>query len=460
MVLATMRLAYPCPWLGTCCRFIEHATHPRSPSQLKGAKRVTQPHSPSGHSILHTHTHTHSRASRPPPHPPPLARPARSPHPIPPIPNQRGLTCHCLGLCSRVPCAGWFCSASWVTPLAAERECSSRETPPPLVPFSVAPPPLPLTAPPPLCVLASIHSPATLATARRECVPPPTPNPQPSRPPTFHARSHTLSHRLSLTVIGSAGAALLPWGNTSSIYEVLSICRFILGMGVGGMYPMSAAKVAEEGDKPPDATKIGWSFFWQTPGSLLPYLVGWTLSAHAFDDMSTSLKFRIVLGLGCIPSGVVLINEWLTPPEPLSEEAKAHKAGWHKAGGTSGTWHTIMSHPKYLYQLIGTGGSWFLYDISYYGTAIFQPQILESIFNTTDLSYVNAATPLACLDFPRGVIYNGHAHLLTPTHLHSLTNSLTYTHSLTHSRCSHHRTSQPLTRFTPTRSHQLTPPAS
>lgn len=99
--------------------------------------------------------------------------------------------------------------------------------------------------------------------------------------------------------------------------------------------------------------------------SFFRYLVGWTLSAPAFDAMSTSVKFRIVLGLGCIPSGVVLINELLTPPEPLSAAAKAHKAGWHQAAGASGTWHTITSHPKYLYQLIGTGGSWFLYDISY-----------------------------------------------------------------------------------------------
>ena len=35
---------------------------------------------------------------------------------------------------------------------------------------------------------------------------------------------------------------------------------------------------------------------------------------------------------------------------------------------------------RYWRQLIGTGGSWFLFDISYYGTAIFQPIIIQAIF--------------------------------------------------------------------------------
>jgi PHS family inorganic phosphate transporter-like MFS transporter len=186
---------------------------------------------------------------------------------------------------------------------------------------------------------------------------------------------------LSLTLVGSLGAAVLPWGSASTIYAVLSGCRFILGIGVGGMYPLSAAKVAES-DAKVDATKIGWSFFFQAPGSMLPYVVGWILSAKAFDAVPTSLKFRVVLGLGCIPAGVVFLNELMTkPPAPSAAVEGAPKRK------SKSMRQTIRDHPEYLTQLIGTGGTWFLYDISYYGTAIFQPQILQSIFETDTLSY-------------------------------------------------------------------------
>eukprot|EP00035_Acanthoeca_spectabilis_P023853 m.451240 g.451240 ORF g.451240 m.451240 type:complete len:448 (-) comp20118_c0_seq1:6-1349(-) len=189
---------------------------------------------------------------------------------------------------------------------------------------------------------------------------------------------------LGLTVTGSLGAAVLPWGTDSSIYSVLSACRFVLGVGVGGMYPLSAAKVAES-DTDADPTKIGWSFFYQAPGSMLPYVVGWILSAEAFNDTSTSIKFRIILGLGCIPAGVVFLNELFTKPKQSAGDVASQASRTPRRAMS--LWGRINSHPEYLKQLIGTGGTWFLYDISYYGTAIFQPQILQSIFNTDTLSY-------------------------------------------------------------------------
>eukprot|EP00038_Savillea_parva_P012521 m.205201 g.205201 ORF g.205201 m.205201 type:complete len:445 (-) comp22856_c0_seq1:84-1418(-) len=189
---------------------------------------------------------------------------------------------------------------------------------------------------------------------------------------------------LGLTAIGSIGAALGPWGEIETLWGILCGFRFILGMGVGGMYPLSAAKVAETGSDV-DATRIAWSFLFQVPGGMIPYIIGWILTASCFDSTSTSVKFRLVLGLGCIPAILVFLNELFTPPPP---ESKAHAAAIKAAGGgTASLWRTIRSHPDYLWQLIGTGGSWFLYDVTCYGTSVFQPQILESIFNTTKLSY-------------------------------------------------------------------------
>ena len=50
---------------------------------------------------------------------------------------------------------------------------------------------------------------------------------------------------LSLTVFGALFSAILPWGSTSTVYAIISACRFILGVGVGGIYPCAAIKAAE-----------------------------------------------------------------------------------------------------------------------------------------------------------------------------------------------------------------------
>ena len=95
----------------------------------------------------------------------------------------------------------------------------------------------------------------------------------------------------ALVVGGTLGAALCTWGPPTDVYIVLAICRFICGVGIGGIYPMSAAISHEAGEPEPgewcaedaeqggravsvgDASqlRVGWAFFWQTPGAMLPY---------------------------------------------------------------------------------------------------------------------------------------------------------------------------------------------
>lgn len=50
---------------------------------------------------------------------------------------------------------------------------------------------------------------------------------------------------LSFVVVAALASALLTWGSSDSVYGVLALCRFVLGFGVGGIYPMAAATAAE-----------------------------------------------------------------------------------------------------------------------------------------------------------------------------------------------------------------------
>lgn len=77
----------------------------------------------------------------------------------------------------------------------------------------------------------------------------------------------------ALTFVGVLGSAAFTWGD--HVYEILMACRFLIGVGVGGKYPLSAvlrAEACEEGgeDAGSTATDVAKGFFWQTPGAMLP----------------------------------------------------------------------------------------------------------------------------------------------------------------------------------------------
>lgn len=56
-------------------------------------------------------------------------------------------------------------------------------------------------------------------------------------------RNAAMTLTLSLVAIGAIGSAAFSWGNPTAVYITIIVCRFFLGIGVGGVYPLSATKV-------------------------------------------------------------------------------------------------------------------------------------------------------------------------------------------------------------------------
>ena len=214
---------------------------------------------------------------------------------------------------------------------------------------------------------------------------------------------------LALVVGGALASAALSWGSLDGLYAVICIARFIIGMGVGGIYPLAAATTAESksessGSKEEDdralISRVGWAFFWQTPGSMAPYVFGFLLLA--FPDSTpdlTSLQFRLVLAMGAVPAAIVW---WATY---TSAESEAYKKAQQSGGGGDAEANLLENgseapsaslmvhepfslsaayekHRPYLATLVGTGGSWLLFDVAFYGTNVFTPQILNAIFGS------------------------------------------------------------------------------
>jgi len=177
-------------------------------------------------------------------------------------------------------------------------------------------------------------------------------------------------------VIGAAGSATITWKkNEAVLYSSIAIWRFILGMGVGGVYPLSATSTSEATvDQSRDAVlkkreRVSWVFFWQVPGSTLPFLVAWALASLWPEDVD--LQWRLTLGLGALPAAVVM---W-------GSMNKEESAEFTNAKEDTSLAHALKK-PLYWRKLIGTGFGWFCYDVVHYGPYLIAPVIINDIFDT------------------------------------------------------------------------------
>ena len=99
--------------------------------------------------------------------------------------------------------------------------------------------------------------------------------------------------------------------------------------------------------------------------------------------------WRAALGLGALP-GILTVYGRLRMVESThyakkQEEAEAAEEGGGgpargSGGGCSGAvWRTLATLYEWRWALAGTAGSWFIFDIAYYGQSLFTGQVLSDI---------------------------------------------------------------------------------
>lgn len=209
---------------------------------------------------------------------------------------------------------------------------------------------------------------------------------------------------LFLTALGALLSGLAPSGDATDIYATIVAARFILGVGAGGVYPLSATKAAEDGgDKAHvDPVAAGIAFCWQAPGALSPWVVGYGLT---YSTESTGFKWRLLLWLGAIPATLImLLTIYEMHLTERKKEAERNFAAVHNAvlGGQQSmsdrvsrlsrasveshklATDSMMVDPKYRTLLRVTGGTWFIYDVAYYGVALFGGDIINSMKSEDD----------------------------------------------------------------------------
>ena len=224
---------------------------------------------------------------------------------------------------------------------------------------------------------------------------------------------------LAAGAIASAISPSLAW---------LVIFRFILGLGIGGDYPVSATIMSEYAGKKIRGKMVALVFGMQGAGLVVGPLLASALLATGMDH---NLVWRLLLGFGAIPGLSVFYMRRRLRETPRwaalhGDKGEASKAAGDVTGGKAGTGtapegtgantsdaasqgrqgdaapeETVLSgygdlfgDRRLLKWLIGACGAWFLLDFAYYGNTISSP-ILIKIINPKNTLLENTLISLA-----------------------------------------------------------------
>ena len=100
----------------------------------------------------------------------------------------------------------------------------------------------------------------------------------------------------SFSIVGALGTALFTWGSPSTMYAIMGACRFLLGVGVGGKYPLAASMSQEDSGSAQKSVaqksyQVAKGFFWQTVRRL--GLTGWKAAIGSLLRSESTRRFQL-----------------------------------------------------------------------------------------------------------------------------------------------------------------------
>jgi MFS transporter, PHS family, inorganic phosphate transporter len=203
-------------------------------------------------------------------------------------------------------------------------------------------------------------------------------------------RKRIYGYEVLILAAGAIASAFAP------NYTFLLICRIILGIGIGGDYPVSATIMSEYSSKSTRGKMVGLVFSMQAAGLVVGPLIASILLA---SGMSDNLVWRLLPGFGAIPGlAVYYLRRQIHDTPRFAMAGGAHEEAAAAIADATGSgsgavpkgestarqqqsaldgYMKIFRNRRILIWLIGTAGAWALLDFCYYGNTISQPEILK-----------------------------------------------------------------------------------
>ncbi|KAG2358434.1 phosphate transporter [Suillus spraguei] len=218
---------------------------------------------------------------------------------------------------------------------------------------------------------------------------------------------------LMVMIVATFGQAVAGQAPAVSIIGVIVVWRFLMGVGIGGDYPMSAIISSEFAATRSRGRLMTAVFASQGWGQLCCAIIGIIVVSAYKDEILKSpfpcvvpvdYTWRLLIGLGCVP-GVVALYFRLTIPETprftMDVERNVAQAtadinnvlqpGHHTKDEDAQVQHVAAPRAsradfaayfgkwKNMKVLIGTSYSWFALDIAFYGLGLNSSIILTAI---------------------------------------------------------------------------------
>jgi PHS family inorganic phosphate transporter-like MFS transporter len=165
--------------------------------------------------------------------------------------------------------------------------------------------------------------------------------------------------------------------------------RFILGVGIGGDYPVSATIMSEYAGKAHRGMLVTLVFAMQAAGLVLGPLLAAALIA---SGLSHDIVWRILVAFGAVPALLVYSARRHLKETPRylqaagqeeDESGRLRRAAHfdtkeHSVSFWDG-FHRLVDDRKLLVRLAGASGAWFLMDFAYYGNTVSSPLVLSAL---------------------------------------------------------------------------------
>jgi PHS family inorganic phosphate transporter-like MFS transporter len=232
---------------------------------------------------------------------------------------------------------------------------------------------------------------------------------------------------LLIIICGTLAQSLCAPSPAIGFVGIMVFWRTVMGIGVGGDYPMSAVITSEMSDTRWRGGIIAAVFSMQGLGQFSAAMVALIVTFSYKDTLvkatspgdcdaqcikSVDVMWRILLGFGAIPGWFALYYRLSIPETPrytfdvkqdlekATADARRFRLGllgegqtdnmaraqtkvdmrkYHRPPPTLGEFFRYFKKWKHLKTLIGTAGSWFFLDVAFYGLGLNTPTILSSI---------------------------------------------------------------------------------
>jgi len=204
-------------------------------------------------------------------------------------------------------------------------------------------------------------------------------------------RKRIYGYEVLVLAFGAVASALSP-----DIWWLISF-RVILGVGIGGDYPVSSTIMSEYANKKTRGMMVTLVFTMQAAGLVFGPLLA---AALLMTPLSHDLIWRILLAFGAVPAMAVFqmrrrmaetpryllatgrhkelgeaTTQMLGPSRaaaPAAEQGPKRDSFWRD-------FQTLTRNPVFLMRLIGASFAWAFMDFAYYGNTVSSPMVLAAI---------------------------------------------------------------------------------